>query len=212
MAAAAELLSTDERDRAARFRFDHHRDRFVIAHGALRVILGRYLRGAPAAVELDVGASGKPFAPRTDLRFNLSHSGTEALVAVTAGRDVGCDIEEISERVPIDRLAARFFSLADQAALAAFQADDRRAAFFRCWTRKEAYVKAVGDGLSLALDRFDVTVTGPATLLATRPDASEAGRWAMVDVPCPSGYAGAVCVARLDADELTPDARWWTLA
>lgn len=192
------VLSEGERARAARFRFERHRDAFVAAHWALRTVLACYLDTNAAALRFESGDHGKPFLaqPSSDLRFNLSHSHEVAIVAVTSGREVGCDVEWISERVPVDALAARFFSPPEQAEIEALDPAARRLAFFSCWSRKEAFIKARGEGLSLPLNGFDVNVTGEARLVATRPDPDEAQRWWMAALPCSPEYAGAVCASR----------------
>lgn len=189
------LLSADEAERAARFRFERDRVRFVAAHGALRIELARYLAVAPRDLRFEVGAHGKPRVPGSDVRFNLSHSGDVGLVAVAWRRDVGCDVEWVSERPRADELAERFFSPAERVALAAVPDAERRAAFFDCWARKEAFVKARGEGLSLPLDSFDVAVTGAPRILATRPDPAEAARWQLLALDPSPGYAAALCVA-----------------
>ena len=190
----ASLLDGREKERAARFHFERHCVRFVAAHGALRVILGGYLACDPRLVAFEHAARGKPFVPGSVVRFNLSHSGSVGLVALVSGVEVGCDVEKIRERVPIDELAARFFSASEREALARLPGPERRTAFFACWTQKEAFVKARGEGLTLPLDAFDVSIHAPGGLRATRPEADEASRWWMESVAPAPGYAGAVCV------------------
>lgn len=194
LAEFASVLDGREQERAERFHFDRDRSRFVAAHGALRLILGGYLACEPRAVVFGHSPRGKPFVPGTTIRFNLSHSGSIGLVALAADAEIGCDVEQITERVPIDDLAARFFSDAERRALAVLPLGERRAAFFACWTQKEAFVKARSEGLTLPLDAFDVCVHETGGLRATRPDSGEASRWWMTSIAPPPGYAGAICV------------------
>src|SRR5262245_39260742 len=160
-ASVAELkgvLSSDERARADRFHFEIDHRRHVVGRGVLRLVLARCLGTAPHALRFDTGARGKPnlaagFA-RARLQFNVSHSGELALVALTVGRAVGVDVEWIRHDLDVEAIAERYFSARENAALATLAADARRDAFYACWTRKEAYIKAVGDGLALPLDQF----------------------------------------------------------
>ncbi|MFN2385464.1 MAG: 4'-phosphopantetheinyl transferase superfamily protein [Thermoanaerobaculia bacterium] len=194
-------LAEAERDRAGRFVFDGDRERFLAAHGVLREILARYLRRDPAGILFRTTGYGKPSleagsAPDPDdLRFNLSHSGDRALCAVTREREIGVDIEKIRNDFSVYELAERFFSPAEVAALRALPENSLREGFFTCWTRKEAFIKARGEGLSIPLDSFDVTVGpgSPARLLAVR-GAQEAARWTIRELPAGSGYVAAVAV------------------
>ena len=208
LAEFASLLDRREKERAARFHFERDRTRFVAAHGALRVILGGYLACDPRVIPFEHAPRGKPFVPGSEVRFNLSHSGSVGLVALVAGAEVGCDVEKVSERVPIDELAARFFSASEREALASLPGPERRTAFFACWTQKEAFVKARGEGLTLPLDAFDVSIHEPGGLRATRPQADEASRWWMASVAPAPGYAGAICVEAAGPRVL----RHWRLA
>jgi 4'-phosphopantetheinyl transferase len=192
-------LSADERARAERLVSPRIRQRFVVARGALREILGRYVGIAPAAVRFRYGARGKPaldVGEATCLRFNLSHSGELALVAVSRGREIGVDVEQIRPDREFDRIASRFFSPAEVATLLALPQGARAEAFYRCWTRKEAYIKANGQGLVIPLDSFDVAFvsSAPAALLANRRDPAEVQRWSMAALDLGAGYAGALVV------------------
>lgn len=196
IAALEATLSTDERSRADRFRFPELRSKFIVAHGALRDILARYLRMTPAGLVFAISPHGKPSISGVPLRFNLSHSGDLALVAVTTGGEIGVDIEWFRPGIERDRIAERFFSAREAAALRALPAAARTEAFFNCWTRKEAFIKAVGDGLSYPLDAFEVTLAPgePPAVLSVRGDAVEAARWRM-NTPAPGpGYAAAVAL------------------
>jgi 4'-phosphopantetheinyl transferase len=154
------LLSDDERGHADRFRFPRDRRRFVIARAALRRILAAYMETDAQHIAFEYSAYGKPklAASENDIRFNTSHSHEKALVACSRGREVGIDIEWIRQDLEVDNLSDRFFSTGENEKLSAIPPDRRHLAFLRCWTCKEAYVKAVGKGLSLDLKSFDVSV------------------------------------------------------
>jgi 4'-phosphopantetheinyl transferase len=192
----AETLADDEHERAERFYFERDRRRFTVARGALRAILGGYLRMEPAAIEFEYGSRGKPsIAARLgrSLAFNVSHSGELALIACSPYGDLGVDIEEMRLLVDADEMAAQFFSEREVATLRSLPAVSHNEAFFRCWTRKEAYVKAVGDGLSRPLDAFDVTFApGDAPALRIDGDDNETRHWALYALDVPRGYAGAL--------------------
>ena len=190
-------LSSDERQRAARFRFPRDRDRFVAARGQLREILARYLRTTPDALDFAYGPQGKPrLAGHDALRFNLSHSADQALLGVARGQDVGIDLERIAPGVDCERLAVHFFSAAEAAALMAMPVAARPRAFFAGWTRKEAFIKALGGGLAVPLADFDVSLdpAGPARLLRTAWDPQEAAHWSLQAVEAPAGFVAAMAV------------------
>ncbi|HEY2988587.1 MAG TPA: 4'-phosphopantetheinyl transferase superfamily protein [Candidatus Binatia bacterium] len=193
------LLSVDERERAQRFHFDRDRNNFITARAFLRILMGRYLRTEPSEVKFDYGSNGKPFlatAESTAVRFNLSHSKDLALYAVADGREIGIDVECISERVEVDSIAERFFSPPEVAAFRALPGELKRQAFFACWTRKEAYIKARGEGLSMPLDQFSVSLSpGEAAVLReVRWDPEEVSRWSLSALPLDPHYVGAVAV------------------
>jgi 4'-phosphopantetheinyl transferase len=192
------LLAADERDRADRFHFPRDRRRFVIGRGSLRVLLGEYLSVAPADVRLDVTPLGKPHlarGPTAGLRFNVAHTDELALFALTWGREVGVDVERERPDVEWRELAQRFFAPAEVAALTALPAEEQRPAFYRCWTRKEAYVKALGLGMQVPLDGFAVTLTDEhAALVHTAHDPAQHRRWALRGLTPAPGFAAAVAV------------------
>ena len=200
IAALGRLLSEDERERAARFRFARDRDDFTAARGTLRLILGLYTGRPPSGLRFIYNSFGKPsledVAAGGVLRFNLSHAGGVALYAVASGREVGIDLELMREDLECEELAGRFFSRREVAALRALPAEERTRAFFNCWTRKEAYIKARGQGLSLPLDSFDITLSPhePPALLATRGDAKDSSRWSLRELTIGPGYAAALAV------------------
>ena len=199
-----ELLSEDERTRAGRLVQEHHRRRFVAAHGALRRILAGYTVSAARTLEFARGPQGKPALvaaggePRPSLEFNLSHSADLALVAVARERPVGVDLERWKREMDHLALATRFFSPAERARLQtlAGSADELVHGFFAAWTRKEAYLKARGEGVMRGLHHFDVTLgpDEPARLLADRLDAA-IERWRMRSIVPEPGYSAAIVVA-----------------
>lgn len=195
-----ELLEAAELERAARFYFDRDRQRFIVGRGLLRLILGRYLETAPERLRFVYNQHGKPAldAPfdRSELLFNLSHAEGLALYAVTRRRAIGVDLERVRDDFACEKLAQRFFSPQEAAALAALPAAAKARAFFDGWTRKEAYIKAQGRGLSMPLDSFDVSLAPgrPAQLLATRQDPQEAAQWTLCALSPGEGYAGALAV------------------
>ena len=195
-----DLLAPDERARADRFHFEKDRRRFTVARGVLRTILGRYLAVEPAAIAFRYGVHGKPALAGTGdprgVRFNVSHSHRLALYAFGFDRKVGVDVEYMRPNVDIAGLARRSFSPAEARALAALPATQQREAFFDCWTRKEAYVKARGEGISLGLDRFDVTLGPgqPPALLRLEGNPAEVSRWSMRALDAGEGYKAALVV------------------
>jgi len=195
-------LSTDEAKRAARFYFAEGKRRHIIAHGCLRDILTRYLNCEPDQLNFSANEYGKPVLEDHELEFNLSHSGDFALIAVTQKCRVGVDVEHHRPDLEHEKIARRYFSPNEVAELMALPPGQRIIGFFNCWTRKEAYIKAHGLGLSLPLDSFDVTLipNEPATLRATRPNLEETVRWTLVSLEVGSGYAGALAVEGQDLE------------
>jgi 4'-phosphopantetheinyl transferase len=189
-------LSSEEAERAARFYFPTDRSRFILSHAILRQILARYLRREPGQLHFSVNEYRKPFLDGGGLEFNLSHSGDFALIAIAQARKVGVDVEQIRTDFETEDIGRRFFSQAEMLELQSLPIEQREAAFFRCWTRKEAYIKAQGMGLTLPLDSFDVSLSPgqPAILRATRPDSAEAARWTLMTLEVGPGYAAALAV------------------
>ncbi len=206
MGAWEAILAPEEQERAQRFHFMPDRRRSVYGRGLLRWLLGSYLELDPIRLQFAYSSQGKPELTsalveklaKGQLHFNLSHSGTQLVLAFAWERRVGADVEQVRSDIELEQIAERFFSPAEQGALRSLKSPDRIPAFFRCWTRKEAYVKATGKGLTLPLDQFDVSLLPgqPAALLATRPDAEEASRWALHGVDVGPEYAAAVAVER----------------
>lgn len=195
-----QTLDGNERVRAERFYFRRDRNHFIVAHGLLRLILSRYLNIEPSDLRFCYSPYGKPMLAKEfdgdRLRFNLSHSHGLALYAVTRARELGIDIERIRPDLTYEQLAERFFSPREVAALRAVPTSRRLGAFFSCWTRKEAYIKARGEGLSFPLDHFDVSLAPgePATLLSTIGDPLETRRWSLRELDLAPGYAAALAV------------------
>ena len=193
-------LSADEIERAGRFHFKKDRDHFVVARGGLRDILSRYLPVRANELLFEYSAFGKPELDRNiihrDLCFNVSHSHTMALIAVTVATSVGVDIEYPRDDLADEQIARRFFSHSEVETFLSLSKDIQNEAFFTCWTRKEAYIKGIGEGLSMPLDQFDVTLVPgePAQLLRTRPDSGEAARWSLFEIYPGQGYIAAAAV------------------
>ncbi len=165
-------LDPDERSRAASFRYNRDRDRFVARRGQLRGRLAREVGETPCAVRIATDAYGKPFLPDyPHLHFNVSHSQGQALCAIGYGVEVGCDIEWRDPELACHHVARRLFAASERAALATLPDAHWTEGFFNCWTRKEAYVKALGLGLSYSLDAFTVSVVPgePARLIEAQP-------------------------------------------
>jgi 4'-phosphopantetheinyl transferase len=199
-----QLLSSDELARASRFHFSRDGQRFVASRALLRTILASYLSTDAKGLKFSYSKKEKPSLGPAHLdsgvTFNVSHSGGIALLAFARRREVGVDIEQVRRDSDLETIARRFFSKHEQEQLAALPGEEKVDAFFRCWTRKEAYIKAIGDGLSLPLSQFDVSLRAGETsaLLATRPDGSEAGRWLLEEVQGGPGYMAALCVRGQD--------------
>lgn len=188
-------LEPDELNRASRFHFDKHRRHFIVARGFLRSIVGRYLETQPEALRFSYGPYGKPaLASEHVLRFNLSHSHEVALLAVALDAELGVDVEHIRADFASEEIAQRFFSRAEVEVFNSLPKDEQVAAFFRCWTRKEAYIKAIGKGLSQALDGFDVTLAPDAAPALLRAEGDDASRWLLTDLSAGAGYAAALAI------------------
>lgn len=196
------MLSPGERQHAGTFCFAHDRARFVAVRATLRRLLGGYLALPSERVTIREGIHGKPFVDQTGpkgmrLHFNVSHTDGLALLVFTWGREIGVDVERVRPLPALDEIAERFFAPAERAALAALPAYQRLHGFFACWTRKEAYLKAQGAGLTLPLDRFVVSVAPhePACLLAANDEPDAPSRWRLEALAPRPGYLGALAVA-----------------
>jgi 4'-phosphopantetheinyl transferase len=203
LAGLKHLLSPEERERAERFHFAADRQRSILARGLSRLLLGHCAGRAANQLQFHHGKFGKPILAgglHPSLQFNVSHSGDIVLIALSRGRALGIDIERIRMDVAIREIAARFFSAGECSALETVAPASRYEAFFACWTRKEAYLKARGDGLSLPLAQFDVSLLpgDPPRLLATRHDPAEVQRWTLSALEGGGGYKAALAVEGRD--------------
>ena len=192
------MLSPDEKAVAAGLDSPERRQSYIAAHALLRTILSRVTGIAPNELTFRYGRRGKPelaVPGAHNIQFNMAHSRDVVVVAVAHGRRVGVDIEHIDEPGDVRRIAARFLSPRDRDAIAELPAEHQRDAFLRCWTRKEAYMKARGDGVSRPLDDFEVSHAGaPAKLMNVAADPNEAERWELADLPAPRGFMAALAV------------------
>jgi 4'-phosphopantetheinyl transferase len=195
-----QLLSMDERMTAERFHFEEDRKRFIVRRGILRTILGCYLSVEPSRLQFSYVKNGKPqiadIFGEGKISFNLSHSEGLAIYAFARERDIGVDIERIRDIPEMEQIAECFFSARENTAIRALPGNRKKEAFFTCWTRKEAFIKATGDGLSWPLDEFDVSsVPGePARLLRIEGDSKAASQWFIQDLKPALGFAAAFAV------------------
>jgi 4'-phosphopantetheinyl transferase len=188
------LLDAGERDRAARFRSSIDRARYIARRGRLRELLASCLGRSPQRIALAGNEFGKPFLIDSDLRFNLSHSRNVALIAIANGRELGCDVEALDPGFPSREIAEAFFSPGEVRALHTLDAAHQVEAFFNCWTRKEAYIKARGLGVSLPLDSFEVSLT-PGEPAALRKGCAG---WSVQSFEPRAGFQAAVVAERAD--------------
>ncbi len=189
------LLDSEEATRASRFHFEHLRRSFVIAHGALRLLLGHYLSVDASDIRFSMGQRGKPrLDPAGRLRFNLSHSGAVAILALTLDCEIGVDVEKVHPMEDMSGIATRFFCREEAAELMSLAPSEQHSAFFRCWTRKEAYVKAIGDGLHAPLDRFRVSIRPDvaARLIQIEESTTAAEAWTLHDIDAVQHYSAAL--------------------
>lgn len=206
-------LDSDETARASRFATDDLRHRYVVAHARLRHVLARYLAVHPKDVAIDSTEEGKPLVSRErhsqTVEFSFSHSGDIGLVAVVRERRVGVDVETYRERMDIDLVARRQFTAPEAKQLAGLAEDERTSAFYRCWTRKEAYTKALGTGIATGLDRFEVTFAAEQAPRIVRCVENSPDLWSVVALPMDTGYEAAAViegpVTRVECFLLNPD-------
>lgn len=198
---AFKILSQDEQARAARFVMAKHRKRYIAAHAALRQILSGYVKRTPGELIFYQNKHGKPYLSDLpadlSIQFNMSDSKAFGLYGVTLGAEIGVDIEYIKPDIQLEEIAQRFFSPSEYEALLALSAAQRLEAFYRCWTRKEAYIKVIGQGLSFNLDRFVVSLKrdGLDCLLRVDGSSEHAQRWCLGPIQAPNHYQAAVAVA-----------------
>lgn len=195
-----QTLDEEEQRRANRFHFSRDREHFIVARGLLRIILSQYLGYEPSQLKFCYGPYGKPALTEQSgggsLQFNLSHSSGMALYAVAHHRKIGIDLERVRADWASEEVAKQFFAPGEVAQLRAVPQSLWHQAFFHCWTRKEAYIKARGEGLSVPLDRFEVSLTPgkPAALLSTKDDPREVSRWSISELTVNSDYVAALAV------------------
>ncbi len=195
----AETLSSEEQQRAERFYFEQDKKHFTAGRGLLRTILGRYLNLDPSQLEFSYSSRGKPALVNTNtpeaLCFNLSHSNGLALYAVTRSRSIGIDLEHVRSMPDAEKLAKRFFSPHEYAVISTLLPEQKQEAFFNAWTRKEAYLKATGDGLA-GLEQVEVSLIPgePAALLSIQGDRQATSRWSLYQLTPAPGYVAALAV------------------
>lgn len=201
------ILNRDERERADRFHFSIHRSRFIAARGLLRRLLSAYLDRPAAQVRFDCNAHGKPDLHDRALRFNISHSKNQALFAFTSVHSIGVDLEQERDDFDdekISRLAERFFGDSEIAALSTLCGGEKRAAFFRCWSRKEALLKATGEGVSGGLKTYQVSVLKNDAARVLSPEGAS-DSWTLLDLKPGNGFAAALAVCSLEVNALLFD-------
>jgi 4'-phosphopantetheinyl transferase len=198
--ALATLLSAFEREQAAKFRLEPHRNRFIAARGLLRNLLGCYLGMDPAGIEFGYGPQGKPFLAGElgdrEIHFNIAHSENLALFAFSRRARVGVDVERIQPIKDTAQLVARFCTARETARFRELSPIDQVAAFFKLWTRKEAFLKATGEGITASLSQIEVSFlpSDPARLLALGGDVASAACWSLIDLSVASGWASALAI------------------
>ena len=198
-----QVLDEKEKARAEKFHFEHHKRQFMVSHIATRLILASYCATDPAKLIFKHNTYGKPFlAHHEQLLFNISHTDEMALCAVSDGDELGIDIEK-KRPITCIEMAERFFSATERKLFADLQPGQQQDAFFCCWTRKEAYIKAKGLGLSLPLEQFSVTLTPdlPAALLSSEFAAEDVARFRLLDIAVADGYKAALAHAGLTKEE-----------
>lgn len=188
------LLSQDELQRANRFHSQKDRHCFTTARAALRQILSQIIKIPANEITFTYSPTGKP--ELKEIQFNLSHSHDHAVLAITPNHRIGTDMEFVNPERATDAIATRFFAPNEAAKLQSLPPEERLEAFFQCWTRKEAYVKAIGSGLSLPLSSFEVTFgpNTPPSILQIQDPVETASHWRLYNIPSPQGYAAAVAV------------------
>jgi len=192
-----ELLSKDEKTRSGKFKFDKDKQCYIISRGILRLILGKYLDTNPKDIKFKYTSYGKPLLDfESDLKFNISHSGNMATFAFFKNQEIGIDIEKIKDDFDVLELAQNFFSRSEIEVLEQQPKEDLPKAFFRCWTRKESFIKAEGSGLSFPLDKFAVSLENDehAKLLETQWDSREKHQWQLFSFKPSAEYIAAVAV------------------
>lgn len=208
-------LSEEEQQRAARFRFAIHQQRFVVARGVLRALLGRYLDIDSRDIQFHTTQYGKPYIKQllhnSELCFNVSHSHEMALMAFTRDRRIGIDIEYRRTIVDIDSIARHFFASAEVKTLLELSPQIQPIAFLNCWTRKEAYIKGLGEGLSHPLHTFTVTLAPGerARLVSDNTDPTAPDRWHFTSFVAHPDYQSAVAVESNSLTDREHNLSYW---
>lgn len=197
------ILNREEQARASRFKFPEHQHRFTAARGMLRWILARYLKVDPIALIFATGPHGKPFlvniSSHSLLSFNVAHSHQLALYAITQNREVGVDIEKLRSDIDYEGMVPRIFTRQEAALFWALPPKEREKAFFSCWTKKEAYLKARGEGLAFSLKKVSIlSESGPIGQIQILDDPEETNRWRVQELHPGEGYAAAVVAEKQD--------------
>ena len=201
------LLSPDEKSRAAKFRFAKDSRNFIIARGILRLLISKYLEMNPAEISFQYSEFGKPgIADNHSLQFNISHSQNIALFAFVKKLKVGVDVEFVNPDIQVKDIATNFFSSNEVLNLLALPEKEHTLGFFNCWTRKEAFIKAVGEGLSFPLDQFEVSLEPgkPAKLLATDWEPKAVSKWSMYAISPGANFVGSVAI-----EGFVKDVKFW---
>jgi 4'-phosphopantetheinyl transferase len=189
------ILSADESARADRFHFDQHRDRFIVGRGILRTILSKYLNLPPDQLQFQYGSYGKPsLIPMSDpaVQFNLAHSDDLALVAIALQHPVGIDLEQIRVMPDVEQLSQRFFAAREHQALCALPTTEQQTAFFRYWTCKEAYLKAIGSGLAHELNQIEIDLSRTLARLHPLDRSETTAPWSLWELHPNPNYAAAL--------------------
>lgn len=201
------ILSPDEKSRADKFRFAKDSRNFIIARGILRSLIGKYLEIDPAKIFFHYTEFGKPaIAGNHSLQFNISHAQNIALFAFIRKFNIGVDVEFVNPQIEVKDIATNFFSANEISKLLALPGNQHTLGFFNCWTRKEAFIKAVGEGLSFPLDQFEVSLEPdkPAKLLATNWEPEAVSKWSIYSISPGANFVGSVAI-----EGLVEDVKFW---
>lgn len=192
-----DILDDLERERAMKFRFLKDRLCFIIARGSLRSLLASYTHTPPEEIEFLYGFNGKPYIDHpSNIQFNVSHSGDTIVLGFVQKYDIGVDVEYTKRSIEVEKIARLFFSKEEVTSLLSLDCDYHTQAFYNCWTRKEAFIKALGSGLAFPLDQFVVSLdsTKTATLIDTKWDKKEKEKWVLKSIEPQEDYIGAVSI------------------
>lgn len=194
------LLSADELKRANRFRFEKDKNHFITGRGLLRIILSRYLDESPAGINFSYHEKGKPYLKDNSLKFNLAHSGGKAVYALTMNNELGIDLEIMKELPDALDIASRFFSESEVSEFKNVSVENVKTAFFNCWTRKEAFIKAIGEGLSYPLADFSVTLKpgDEPKFLWIKNDPDEVNKWSLININAHDNFISSLAIKTSD--------------